>query len=82
MWVRVNRGLKNTCEMKVIHKAVNHPGRGGCLFEAELERVGAEKVYERASYPLKSSVEHDEKKRQDKGMAALHCRHLEDRKLR
>lgn len=59
--------------MRVIHEALNHPGRGGCLFEAELERVGAEKVYERASYPLKSSVEQDGKKesRQRRSSTAL-----------
>lgn len=46
----------------MIHKALNHPGRGDSLFEAELERAGAETVYERANYPLKSSVEHERKK--------------------
>lgn len=50
----------------MIHKALNHPGRGGSLFEAELERAGAETVCERASYPLKSSVEQERLKCWDK----------------
>lgn len=59
--------------MRVIHEAVNHPGRGGCLFEGSLQRERAEKVLERASYPLKSDVEQDGKKeaRQRDGSTAL-----------
>lgn len=43
-------------------------------------KLGAEKVCERASYPLKSHVEQDWEKR--RGMAVLHCRHLEDKENR
>lgn len=67
----------------MIHKALNHPGRGGSLFEAELERAGAETVCERASYPLKSSVEHKkEKSAETKKLTVLHCGHLDDRRGR
>lgn len=63
--------------MRVIHELLVHPGRAGCLFEAG--KVWAQRKCEKGQViHLKVVSNRTEKKRTDKGMAALHCRHLED----
>lgn len=66
----------------MIHTALNHPVRGDCQFEAELERAETENLCERASYSLKCclATRRERKKCQGKGTEILHCRVVEDRK--
>lgn len=70
----------------MIHPALNHPVRGDCQFEAELEKAETENLCERAGYSLKCCLaswregRKKKKKSPGKGIEKLHCSLVEDRK--